>query len=51
MMNARVRLCAALITGSTVVAGSMVLADSAWARAGARNSSAGRDACGPGGTN
>lgn len=49
MMNARVRLRGALITGSTVVAGSMVLADSAWAHAGVRDSGAGRDACGPGG--
>lgn len=39
MMNARVRLCAALITGSTVFAGSMVLADSAWALVGVSDGS------------
>ena len=39
VMNARVRLCAALITGSTVVAGSMVLADSAWALVGVSDGS------------
>ena len=39
MMNARVRLCAALITGSAVVAGSMVLADSAWALVGVSDGS------------
>lgn len=39
MMNARMRLCAALVTGSTFVAGSMVLADSAWALVGGSDGS------------
>lgn len=39
MMNAGVRLCAAIVTGSAFVAGSMVLADSAWALVGVSDGS------------